>query len=677
MTMTTQPSTPHRPALPRRCPVAWACTLMLCCTAPVLAQTTASAETQRLRGTPPALVRAMLQQGLITREKAQELLRSHGASDDSILVGPPTEAAAVATPVPAPAVAQQVAPPRSPGASAPVAGALPSLASPDVRDDTGLRLQPAARYQLANAREVPSAPARADVSPRVAQAPAAPAPPAAAPPTGPQWGSGTPRTAQAGSSGGSGASSNTVRVPFISETVRAQIKEEIKNEVFATAREENWADARKVPEWVNRITIDGDVRVRAQNDRFDDANLPADVYRSQTESPAWSPDIVNTQTDRRRFTLRARLGITARISDDVGAGLRITTGSPTTGPTSSSVTLGNGFNKLQTSIDRAWIRWEPRDDLRLDAGRMAVPFFGTDLLWPDDLSLDGVVLRYAPTFGRGLSGFVTGGIFPIEELNTSGDDKWLVGVQAGIDWSLSSHTQVRLAAGVYDFQDVEGVRESAPPPGGPLAGTTGYLRSQYPASIRQRGNTLINLNDPTSTAAPVWGLASKFRPVNVTAGVTFTQFSPVNIGMTLDYVKNSAFDIADITRRAGTSAVADLADKTTGLQLRTQFGALRLANRGDWNAFFAWRQFERDAWLDAYTDTGWHLGGTNYKGYSLGGNYAFDRNTSVGLRWTSTKNLDDGRRFLAILGDPTSLSGNLSSAPLKIEVIRFDLSTRF
>jgi Putative porin len=675
--------TPVRPTRHRqRCVAAAALAL---CVAAASAQAqgseaaAATSDTQRLRSTPAALIRAMQQQGLITAAKAEELLRAHGTGEAA---PSPAAAATAVVPTPSPsatATAPAAAPaPVAKANTAPAPQQIPTVASPDLRDDTGLRIA-TPRYYFAGSRDTPQPaepPTRAD---RVAQA-AAPAPaaaaaapaPAAPAASGPQWGTPATRTAQAGTT-----TTNTVRVPFISETLRAQIKDEIKNEVFATAREENWADSRKLPDWVSRITIDGDVRVRAQNDRFAQDNLPPADYRSQTESPAWSPDITNTQTDRRRFTLRARLGITAKVSDDVGAGLRITTGNPATGPTSSSVNLGNGFNKLQTSIDRAWIRWEPRHDLRLDAGRMAVPFFGTDLLWPDDLSVDGVALRYEPTLGSGLSAFVTAGVFPIEELATSGDDKWLVGLQLGMDWALGSHTQLRFGVGVYDFQDVQGVRENAPPPSGPRAGTTAYQWTQYPASIRQRGNTLINLNDPTSTAAPVWGLASKFRPINVTAGATFTQFAPVNIGVTLDYVKNSAFDIADITRRAGTTAVADLADKTTGLQLRTQFGALRLANKGDWNAFFALRHFERDAWLDAFTDTTWHLGGTNYKGYSLGGNYAFDRNTTAGLRWTSTKNLDDGRRFLAIPGDPTSLSGNLSSAPLKIEVFQVELSTRF
>lgn len=476
----------------------------------------------------------------------------------------------------------------------------------------------------------------------------------------PQWG--TPAT--------------TVRVPYIPETLKAQIKDDIKNDVLATAREEGWADSRRIPPWVRGLTLEGDIRVRAQGEIFDEGNLPAEVYRSQVDSPAWSPDLANTELSRQRLTLRARLGVLAKVSDDVGAGLRIVAAG-TTGATSASTTLGNNFNRLAASFDRAWLRWEPRYDLRFEGGRIANPFFGSDLIWPDDLSLDGVAMRAERDLASGLLAFATIGAFPLEEFSLGKRDKWLYGLQLGTDWAVTDRTQLRLGVAVYDFQNVEGVRESDPPPTGPRAGTVGYLLSQYPAAVRQKGNTLINLNDPTSTAAPVWGLASKFRPVNLSAAVTFGHFEPYQVGLSVDWVKNTGFDIEDIRRRAGTNAVDLVQPKTTGVQLRGVLGTPKLAERGDWQGFVALRKFERDAWIDAFTDTTWHLGGTNYKGFSLGGSYTLDRNTTFGARWTSTRNLDDGYRFLAVPGDPTSVSGNLSSAPLKIEVIQIEVQSRF
>ena len=486
----------------------------------------------------------------------------------------------------------------------------------------------------------------------------------------PSWG--TPLVPGAAASG----APPVVRVPYLPESLRAQIKESVKLDVLATAREEGWADARQLPPWLRSVTFASDVRLRMQSDRFASTNLPAEVYRSQVESPAWSPDLTNTLTDRQRLTLRARFGATMKVSEDVSAGIRFSTGG-TNGATSASQTLGSNFNRYAIGLDRAFLRYEPRQDLYFEAGRIAVPFYGTDLLWPDDLTVDGVALHAERNLFSGAFAFANVGAFPLEEFAVQRSDKWLIGAQIGTDWAISSTTQLRVGLAIYDFKNIEGVRETDPAPTGPRAGTVPYQLSQYPSNLRLRGNTLINLNDPSNTGAPVWGLASKFRPVNLTVGITSKHFDPLPVSLVVDLVKNSAFDIEGIRRRAGTSGVNDLAKRTTGLQARLQIGTPQLSQRGSWTAFAAYRKFERDAWVDGLTDTTWHLGGTNYAGFSFGSSYAFDRNSTVGLRWTSTRNLDDGKRALAVPTDPTSLSGNLSSAPLKIDVFQLEVSTRF
>jgi hypothetical protein len=494
------------------------------------------------------------------------------------------------------------------------------------------------------------------------------------------------------------AASKTIRVPYISETQRAQLREEIRNEVLTVARDERWADPRQIPEWLRGMQIEGDVRLRWQSERYDaptyfrdtttgalvgvpcdivGGNLPAECYRQQSDlasSPAWSPDLLNTTIDRQRLTLRARLGISGKVSDDTTIGLRFSTGS-TSGPTSSSQTLGTGFNKASLVLDRAFVRWEPRFDMRLIGGRIANPFFGSDLLWPDDLSFDGIAVQGERNLGSGLYAFATAGAFPLEEFNVDKRDKWLYAAQLGADWSFSDNGQLRVGVAVYDFARVEGIRETDPAPAGARAGTVPYFGSQYPGTLRLKGNTLINLNDPTSTAAPTWGLASRFKPINLTTLITLRHFDPIDIGIGLDWVHNSAFDIADIRRRAGTDAVNSLAARTTGLQAKLNVGNVKLANPGDWLLSAAYRQFERDSWVDGFTDTTWHLGGTGYKGWQLGGQYAFDRRTTLALRATSTRNLDDGVRYV----DPISgaARANLSSAPLKIDVLQIDLNSRF
>lgn len=509
---------------------------------------------------------------------------------------------------------------------------------------------------------------------QVAPRPSAPAVATAAPPAP----AGAASAAEWGASASSTPSTpHTVRVPYLSETQKAELRQDIKNDVMSAARDEGWADSRQLPAWLKKITFEGDVRVRNEADLFASGNASAALYQSQTASPSWSPDLINTQHSLDRLTLRARFGVKAAVSDNVTAGLRLSTGNS---PTSGSQTLGSGSgfsNRYSFALDRAWIDWEPRQDYRFTAGRIETPFAGTDLLWPDDLSLDGVALRGRQNIASGASAFGTLGAFALQEFSNGGHGaKWLFGAQLGTDWAIGDNTDLRFAAAFYDFYHVEGVAAASPAPTGALTATQPYQQSQYPAGARQHGNTLININDPSNIGAPVWGLASKFRPINLTAALNLHQFDPADIGFTFDYVHNSGFDASDISRRAGTS-VAGLSDMTTGVQAMLQIGSRRQTDAGAWRTFLAYREFQRDAWLDAFTDTTWNLGGTNYKGFSLGGAYNFEPRTSVGLRWTTTRNLDDHARTTTVSHGVTTVTGDLSSAPLKIDVLQLDLNTRF
>lgn len=470
-----------------------------------------------------------------------------------------------------------------------------------------------------------------------------------------------------------------LRIPYVPESTRQQMRDEIKAEVLAQAKGERWGQPDALPDWVGRIRVGGDVRARVQSEFFDDHNVPADVFRAQTTSPAWAPDLTNTTTDRQRMTLRARLEVDAKLSDQVLAGVRIATGNTANGATSTSQTLGSNFNRYTLGLDRAYIRWQPPvlfNGLSADFGRMANPFYSTDLAWPDDLAFDGVATKLSHAFAPQRSVFATAGVFPLEELNLATRDKWLLGVQAGGEIDLARGVQLKVGLAGYQFRHIEGQRESSPPPSGPRNGATNYFASQYTAGLRLKGNTLININDPTSAAAPTWGLASRFKPIDLTVGLQLDGVLPVPVGFTFDVIKNTGFNLQDIQARAGVP-LPDLREKTLAFQARVQAGTPKLARRGDWQAFATLRQVERDAWVDGFTDTTWHLGGTNYKGWSIGGNYGLDRNFWLGARWTSTRNLDDGVRFLAVPGDPTSLSGNLSSAPLRIDVFQLDLNARF
>lgn len=486
------------------------------------------------------------------------------------------------------------------------------------------------------------------------QAQAAPAQPAAA---------GTAATAD-------GAKRSVIRVPYVPESLKAEMRDEVKREVLAQARTERWGEPGALPSWLNRIALEGDVRVRWQYEDWADDNATPFTFYSQGDSPSWAPDLVNTTGNRNRLTMRARLGITSDLKFGFKTALRLSTGNA--GPVSTSQTLGGGdgnFSKYAVWVDRASLQWDAyTPDITLIAGRMANPFAGSDLAWPDDLNFDGVSARYQLKLNDTNQVYATAGAFPLQEFEVASTDKWLYGVQMGANLDLNAKNKFSLGLALYEFKGVEGLYDGAETaPTGAVAKSSGYLNSQYPTSVRQKGNTLIRLNTTTGSPAPVWGLASKFRPLVLNLGYQTTAMESVTFKTSLDLIKNTGFDLAEINSR--TAAPISLAEKTTALQVRAQLGSPKQELRGDWTAFLSWRKFERDAWVDAFTDTTWHLGGTNYSGWSIGGAYYVGPRTSAGLRVTSTRNLEDG----ALIGSVP----NVSSAPLKIDVIQLELNSRF
>lgn len=482
--------------------------------------------------------------------------------------------------------------------------------------------------------------------------------------------------ADAGAASPEGTRRNVIRVPYVPESTKNEMREDIKREVLQQARTERWGEPGALPSWLNRIAIDGDVRVRLQHEDWADDNADPLVFYSQTASPSWAPDLTNTTQDRDRMSLRARLGLSADLKFGFKAGLRLSTGNA--GPVSTSQTLGGSdghFGKYSVLLDRAWVQWQAyKPDLTVSAGRMANPFAGGDLAWPDDLNFDGVAASYRHPMGGAHQLYATAGAFPLQEFDTSSQDKWLYGMQVGGQWQLTPASSLSLGLALYDFKGVEGHFDGTNPiPSGSAATASGYLASQYPKSVRQKGNTLIRMNPGTDLSdgkvvSPAWGLASKFRPISLSLAYQSNEMESAAFKATLDFIKNSGFDRADIGRRAGVPSLA-LEEKTSGLQARLQLGSPKQELRGDWMVYLAWRRLERDAWLDAFTDTTWHLGGTNYAGWSLGGLYYVGPRTSLGLRVTSTRNLDDG----ALIDD----TPNVSSAPLKIDVIQMEVNSRF
>lgn len=269
-----------------------------------------------------------------------------------------------------------------------------------------------------------------------------------------------------------------VRVPYVPEAVKSQLREEIRQEVLATARAERWAVPEALPGWLSRLSFDGDLRVRLQREDFaDDNDVPAllDSFY-QSLGPTGQPVTRNTTEDRDRLRLRARLGVSAKVSDEVQAGLRLVTSrdGDANDPASANVDAGQFNRRFGLALDLAYIGWTDGRFVA-SAGRIANPYRTTDLLWSTDLTLDGAALSWRPVFNYDWSGFATVGVHPLREVNNSAfnlaSDSVLVGAQAGVEWRSGGAWSGRLGVGVSEFRNRIVVLPCALTNGAPITAT--------------------------------------------------------------------------------------------------------------------------------------------------------------------------------------------------------------
>lgn len=458
------------------------------------------------------------------------------------------------------------------------------------------------------------------------------------------------------------ASKPVQRVPYISEAVKAQIRNEIKEEIINQARMERWGVANATPAWVDRIKVDGDFRFRFQSDRPDADNTPATTYTAAmldgNQGIIRSPETgffdsagqstVSTLDDRTRQRIRLRLGVTAKVSDEVGVGVRLASGS-TTDRVSTNQTLGQDFNKYQFLIDRAFVKLTPVEGLDVSLGRVPNPWFNTDMIWSDNLSFEGAVATVRgvdPT--SQFEPFATLGAFPLREgVQPSRTSRWLYGAQLGAMVAPESRTRLKFGLGYYNYRNMAGREDNDYTVSGStstfIAGTS-FGQYAYRSGLAQKGNTLFETNPSLSGVSGIpltYGLAYEFRPLVLTASAELTHFSPYSLLLTGEFVRNMAFSQSDFAKRAGSSfAGYQPGGDDKGYHFRLGLGAVEVREPGDWQVSVSYKRVGSDAVLDAFTDSDLGLGGTNVKGFTLGFNYGLYRQTTLGMRYLSGRSID-------------------------------------
>jgi len=521
----------------------------------------------RLRSTTSALIELLLQQGIITREKAEELMR---------------------------------------------------------------------QAELGPLRSIEVAPADRSKTPPVTAPPAPAAATGAATPAGE-----TP--APAAAAGAQPGEKKVVRVPYVPEVVKNEIRDQVREDVLAQAKAERWGEPGALPEWLDRISFDGDLRFRFQANLYPPGNTPVLTYNAITGS-----QLTNTTEDENRFLVRARFGINGVVSDPLLARISITTGTGLN-PVSLNQNWANYNSGFAVQITDAYLRYTPAEWAVGWLGQFPKPFVSTEMLYWDDLEFDGIAATLRRQLGRTTTGFATLGAFLIQNTQSTATapnpkTKAMYGLQLGGIFKPAPATRLNFAAAYYYFSNIEGVPN--PSPGSQINDWTAPL-------FRQKGNSVFNINYISNPTSILYGLAPEYQILDLNGSIELAHFDPYLVKIGGDYVRNVGYNQGEILSRTG----VNIEPQTMGWQVSLQVGKAEIKKLNDWQAFFIYRHLERDAVVDAFNDPDFYLGGTNYQGYTLGLRYGLGVNTWLRARWMS--------------------ADQISGPPLAIDVFQLDLNAKF
>ena len=489
-------------------------------------------------------------------------------------------------------------------------------------------------------------------------------------------------------------SADEMRVTYIPEVVKNNMRDQIKQELMAAAREEKWSE-KSSPDWTSKFRPFGDIRTRWESTLFPEGNDVSGAFPNfnaintgqpfDTTGNQFSPQY-NVNEDRDRIRLRARLGTEIMLGDGFNGGIRLATGESNS-PTSPNQTLGGSggdFSKYAIWLDRAFLSYDVGpgngQELTFLVGRFDNPFFSTDIQWDNDLGFDGLAVRGKVKINDNVFTFFSGGYFPVyntdfnfasnQPSKFASTDKWLTGAQLGIDWKIADDWKAKFSFAYYNFDGIQGQLSSPYTPLSPNdAGDTDTTRP----SFAQRGNTYMALRNIVPTAAndngkkfqyQYYGLASEFQNLTITGKLEYDGYDPVSVSLIGEATKNIAFNPSNFSGPAvnnrgpaASGKVGEYEGGDTAWFTALQVGMPALQAFGDWQAAFGYRYVETDAVVDGFTDSDFGGGGTNVQGFTLGGNFALSPSVRLSLIWMS--------------------SNEVVGPSLRTDTLQFDINAKF
>ncbi len=310
---------------------------------------------------------------------------------------------------------------------------------------------------------------------------------------------------------------------------------------------------------------------------------------------------------RNRERIRLRLGAEYDVNEQIAAGARLATGSPTD-ENSPHQNLGATFDKFAFNLDRAYVAWKPAflSNTSISAGKFGHPFetnpVFAELVWDADVQPNGVVAGWKHAGAPGLGdASVVFGEYILLDNSTNGtlESAWAWVAQASARQKLNETNKLSESVGVYRYQRLN--------PDDVNAG-------------RLFGENNGNLGVDTTGDGVADDYASRFTIYNPILAVENSSLSqPVTFAGELVFNPRARND------------------SDTGYALGVKVG--RNKTKGDWQLYYQWQVMEQDAVLSNFTNDDF-LFGTNYRGHLFGARLQLLEKTELHL-WGSAMRRDD------------------------------------
>jgi len=354
---------------------------------------------------------------------------------------------------------------------------------------------------------------------------------------------------------------------------------------------EKVADAGKInlPEWVKKIDIYGDLRLRHDTQ-----------WRSED----------NDKYKRNRERFRLRLGMKADVTETTEVGVRFASGSGFQNTTNQS--FDDHARGKHIFIDRAYGKWEPAKFLTIVGGKFRNPLFTAPLVWDPDVNPEGLYESFKFDITDRVNIFTNFGQWFVEELNKkdSSTDPTLFTYQLGSKIKLSDTMKLDLALAYYDYTHMDD-----------LEWEPGILKDNddFLGYNQRHGQQMIFDSDGN--------LVNEFSCLEVDAKLTIKDVLPWPLTIFGGYLKNIDADIDELIAKGvdtGDSDPADLLsyggdDRDTGWTCGLSLGNKK--KKGDWYVKYFYQELEDYAFPAVFVDSDFHGGGTNNKGHYIQGRY--------------------------------------------------------